>query len=728
MWSKRTFTLCLVALMAAITLLADTPAREAAQAAPAAESAQDAAPRQPAAPLGTPVTFRVTVERVTATNNFDGPFDWDRADFYARVRIGDQILESPVWSNQDDIRPNWQFSGSLDVDDVVADSASIGVEIWDADDFGNRQLADLTGDADRGLTLTVDVNDCLTLAAGAVTGSVSGRCGETLFSSGTAAENTADIRFRIEADLPASSDDLLVRCLHDPIWPQAGENFEVQGEALDDSLSAKTVDEIEIWLMNTDAPADTCATDDTCVSETTAPSSGSTMFYGCLARDDGTEVWSGWRRVQVGAPPSGSAVPVLFNGPSNSLLDVVLVPDQGSYTNELDAAFLSDVRDIIYDAYYGASRRVSGADSDYGERIYLVAQSQINFWIATDTGVANGFPNSPCVAAPGNWGSNYTFAETGIIVHTDSLRDCARRAERIFSTEPFSTRTVLHETSHSPFGLADEYCCDSSYFEPSPLPNIYGSVENCQSDVLNLQVWDLIIGDPTRTTGDCAQLMDGGGATIPWFTSEPTADDLMRNSGEYNAADVRRIAWGLDQCNAGGCQGGVGSPGEPVPDINYGGLLKTVLVEIDFASRTDLTLLPNSPLVIYGTAPAHFGHAPLLRIDLFDTSDQLIRQFNHWHPLQKAGTLEYNQFQELVHDPTEWLDEATAQFLLPYSQDLAWMRIVDLELNETLITVDLLPAMLDFCEENPDEECERVGAAPVETFLPVTVGPGTVSE
>ena len=51
-------------------------------------------------------------------------------------------------------------------------------------------------------------------------------------------------------------------------------------------------------------------------------------------------------------------------------------------------------------------------------------------------------------------------------MHKDDFRDCAPGGQRLFSSEPTSIGTVLHETGHRPFGLADEYCCDGGYVPP----------------------------------------------------------------------------------------------------------------------------------------------------------------------------------------------------------------------------------------------------------------------
>jgi|GEM_PF-1738385 len=726
MISRRTFPLLILFLALPLLLLAYSPASTTRPAA-AAEIPGDNTvthdehdhTRAPHATI--PIEFSVIIERVTATNNFDGPFGWDRADFFARVRIDTQVYESPVWSNQDDIRPNWSFVNTVMLDPAV-DPASITIEIWDSDDRGNRQRAALNGDGDRALVLDIDPLACLTAGtAGAIGGDATGACGQTVFTSGVAGENTADLRFRIEANEPAINDDLLVRCLHSPIWPQPGDIVEVYAESLDNALNARTADDIEIWFGATGDATAVCSGDDDCITETTVGGSISSLFYGCRVTDDGVSVWSGWKRFQVGPPSGGSAVPVVFTGSSNSRVDIVFVPDDNDYASELDPAFLDGVHDVIRDAYYGTARRRSGPDSDYGERLYLANQQKLNFWIATDKGQANGFPNRPCVQPPANWNEDYTFAEVGAILHTRNLRDCARRGDRIFSTEPTSVRTVLHETSHAPFGLADEYCCDSSYSEPSPNPNIYGNLGNCEADLLNLQAWDVILGDPLRT--NCRQIADGSGNTIDFFTSEPSSDDLMNDSGEYNGADVRRMEWGLEQCATPRCDGALGgSPEAPVPGFDTGGQ-KLITVDVFFGRRDAVILAEDAISVRYGMPRAHFGAPPLLRIDLFDTGGQLVGQYHEWHPLLESGTFDQDPNMNLPeHGPAVWLKEGAGTFVVPFTPALETMQITDVELGQTLLTVDLLPAMEAFCATHADDaDCDLVGLRTYTNHLPIAI-------
>jgi hypothetical protein len=59
----------------------------------------------------------------------------------------------------------------------------------------------------------------------------------------------------------------------------------------------------------------------------------------------------------------------------------------------------------------------------------------------------------------------------------------------VFCSEPTSYRTFVHESGHALFGLRDEYCCDSRYFQNDPNPNIWSSEDACRDDAAD-EGWD----------------------------------------------------------------------------------------------------------------------------------------------------------------------------------------------------------------------------------------------
>jgi pimeloyl-ACP methyl ester carboxylesterase len=152
-------------------------------------------------------TIRVTIDQVDATNRFDGPcnFIWcDNADFFAVATIDGQQFATDAISNNDHIRPNWQFRkdiGPQGTDDWV----SIQIDIRDSDNCGTDpncgNQADLTPTVSRAMLLRVSVQACARRVPGAIAGDgISGQCGVVLVSRGTAGDNTAEIRFHIEAN------------------------------------------------------------------------------------------------------------------------------------------------------------------------------------------------------------------------------------------------------------------------------------------------------------------------------------------------------------------------------------------------------------------------------------------------------------------------------------------------------------------------------------------------
>ena len=693
-------------------------------------------PEQPAdyaplSPTTTGIVFRVTIERVWGTNNFDGPFGFDRADFFGRVRIDTQTQQSPVISNDDDITPGWEFGNTVMLDDTIEDEIiTLTIGVWDADDFNNEQEADLTKTSDRSLNLSVNVSQCLTDGiAGTVIGSgINGACGQTLVSSGTLGNgtyNTAVIEFRVDADRPPTVPGLNVLCLHEPLWPQPGDNVKLTSTALSDSMTPKVVDRIDLF-MNSSAPTTSCALDDECSGAVNA--TGDSLYYGCQVHDGGEVIWSGWKRVQVGMPPQTQrAVPVVYTGPSSSRVDIVFVPDVDSFPDPADIDYLAQVRMAIRQAYFGgqniSSSGVPDADRAYGERLFLSNQDRINFWIAQDTADIDGDPTR-CfgINAPANWGTDYIFADSGAVLHMDEFRDCALPASRIFGSETFSFRTMIHETMHSPFGLADEYCCDSHYFQPSPWPNLYSNQSACLNDIQSLLEWDLIIGDPSRDTSACTQLANG------WWTSDPTMDDIMVDRGEFNGADVRRVQYLFDRCANASCrtllnQGypreSNSSPADPVPEFEWSTTYKVVSLSTIFTSRTEMEI--SSIGIRYANAPMPEGGPPMLQLELLDIGDFPYRRIQVWHPLLLLGTVDPEI--GLAHGPAKWLTGGQAVLHVPFSSQLAAIRITDLELGQVMGTVNLRPTVLKFCEEHPgDSECEEVNAPPATVLLPMITG------
>jgi hypothetical protein len=661
---------------------------------------------------------RVIIEEVLATNNFDGDPFFDKADFFAVVRIGSTVQSSPAASNDQNPKPNWEISSPVNVPGFSSDVISVTIDIRDSDDCGTAPTcgnqADITTDANRELNLNIDLSVCATPGAGnGISGAVSGNCGQTIVTAGTTGpgtENTAVLSFRIVVDPPPSAPGVNVRAWHDTVWPQGGETLTFSAEALDDTeaLAPKLVSRIEIWIDNTLVRS--CAANSTCATTRIAPPAGGSISYRADVIDGDVTVSTGWRSVQVGQPPEGRAVPILLTGPRASRVDIALVPATGSYAEPSAAAFRADA--------------LLGMRAYFGRRWLLKNQDKFNFWIAQDFGTANGFgTGASCVVEPGNWNSTYAFVESGAIIHTNPLRDCARPSARIFTAEPFDPNVMLHEAGHAAFGLADEYCCDSAYFVPNPLPNIYDSLSACQSEILLLQPFDDRIGVPARTGASCRQISDGTN-TIPYFKSDPD-DDLMLGNGRIQGADLRRMEWIFNTlCASAACgiagriaaanadaEAGAAAP----PAFDFLANRKLVTVRALASNPISLTLggYTGTATVAPGIIASSFQSPDALRVQGLNVSGTLLSETRLWHPLTEKG---WNiggstEFPVKLHGADRRVMSSTVTLTVPFSPQLRRMRVLGPN-GSTLAEIDVLPALQAYCAVNAgDVDCRTVPAA-----------------
>ncbi len=239
----------------------------------------------------------------------------------------------------------------------------------------------------------------------------------------------------------------------------------------------------------------------------------------------------------VGNQP-GLAAPILYTGSSSRRVDIVVLWDRDSYTAYDQALFLGHLHDVLLEMPSNPADQRRGY---FANEYVLTKQHAFNLWIAKDWGDADNVPaDDDCtLTAPENW-DDYAFADAGWILHTDTFRDCADRSLKLFSSEQDEPGTSVHETGHSPFGLADEYCCDGGYAQDDAMPNMYGSLGACQGDAMS-------IGVPT---GNCREIGPGTG----WFTSDPMADVMAGDRTTFNPLDRRRWDWLTSSCiNNGGC-------------------------------------------------------------------------------------------------------------------------------------------------------------------------------
>lgn len=494
---------------------------------------------------------RVFIEKVVGQDCVEEVFTGCQSDpdFYAVVKIGDEEFNTKTreggteFPNRRDIdTPNWELFKPVD---AGAGTIAITIGLWDQDGFLDGappdDHVDLDGDGNsRSLDLTINLAACSAPGgAGGVTGDVNGNCNGTLASSGTG-NDRADIRFRIVVEAPPSEGDTRVSCMHSPLWPQSGDALTVKGTALDGTLSPAAIGSIELWVDDRNSARQTCTvTPGSAPCSVTVPATGANYAYGCRVVNGTQVAWSGWKSVQVGNPSSGKAIPILQTGPRDRRIDIVFIADDDGYTSGTDPAFLADVSKVIEEGYFA-------------EDLFLSNQHNISFWVAPDMGDAGGYKKDPprCeLTGPGNWNDVYSFADAGAVLHPDNFRDCAKGDQRLFSSEPSSLRTILHETGHTPFGLADEYCCDGGYFEVEPWPNLHYEKDDCRADAADLGV------DPDRCRGFRGKHSPFDWLVEEdWFTSDLEDDHLMDDNQRPEPADRRRITEMFERCRQAKCQ------------------------------------------------------------------------------------------------------------------------------------------------------------------------------
>lgn len=461
------------------------------------------------------VKTTVVIEAVSALSLIDSN---SAADFYAKVWIDGRHHRSAVMTSNI-IYPNWTF---VETFPQTRASVPVRIEIWDEDDFlnGADNIVDITPGPGSSLDLNLVFEPCR------VTGQAEGACMAGLVTDGGGAER-ASVRFRLEAENPALPESLFVRCLHSPLWPQPGDTITVSAEPREGqagSMAGRRADTVEIWMRATDNPAASAAQQTSLAASTGAGSAPGTFTYGCRVVEDGLSVFSGWRAVQVGPPPSGKAIPVIYNGRAEQGVDVVFVPDADDFEGA-DANFQQDVTTLLRDGLYD-------------NNAYLRNQHRLNIWLAPDEGQAGGWTVNPAGAgscsntAPANRSTDYTFADAMGLIHRSGLRDCAGGG--VFSSQASNARVVGHEMGHAPFGMSDEYCCDGGYWQPPREPNAYSAQTACQNDA------------PPGAT--CRQFTVNGGGV--WWTSDPATNDLMVDNGWANFLDRRRIDAHFAGCSA----------------------------------------------------------------------------------------------------------------------------------------------------------------------------------
>jgi len=152
--------------------------------------------------------------------------------------------------------------------------------------------------------------------------------------------------------------------------------------------------------------------------------------------------------------------------------------------------------------------------------------SNFNFWVYNKDATSGG-----CGTVHSDASTDMPWRDDDAVLHFENFQDCTNGGLSHFSAEGTNTKAFLHESGHAVFGLADEYCGTTSYFQPSVEPNIWSGLASCQAEqtakgrnpaacyqfCANQGGWK---GIHTGTT-----VMTNGMVGDPWFTE---ADEHVR--------------------------------------------------------------------------------------------------------------------------------------------------------------------------------------------------------
>jgi len=189
-------------------------------------------------------------------------------------------------------------------------------------------------------------------------------------------------------------------------------------------------------------------------------------------------------------------------------------------------AFVDDVEDKINDVL--AEQAIVGTPYN---------MDKLNFWIYRKTAASASGCGQPNTDASTDipWGNVHA------VLHVANFGDCCNLSGRRYSAEGGNTKAFLHESGHGVFGLADEYCGNTSYFQPANEPNIFDTQAACQSEQTA----------KGRDPADCYRFCANQGGWWGIHDSDGSAPHNVMVRGMVNdlwgTESEERVRWYFDQ-------------------------------------------------------------------------------------------------------------------------------------------------------------------------------------
>jgi hypothetical protein len=217
-------------------------------------------------------------------------------------------------------------------------------------------------------------------------------------------------------------------------------------------------------------------------------------------------------------PVPDDPAPVYVVGDPAQVFDIVLIPDTD--ITDMDA-FRENCHGMIRDAFLDEPTTRS-------------FRRAFNFYINPDPGTAIGFEQTSSLGThkvPLNW-ANTDFAEGRVLMHEQDLWDYTVLSMRLYSTEMGNRGTILHESGHGLFGLADEYN-GGRHWKGDPLPNNWDAKQDAEIDA------------PRRgkSASDASEI-----GAMPWYRLCNNACQMMntgKNHSTYDRPCRDRVVWSV---------------------------------------------------------------------------------------------------------------------------------------------------------------------------------------
>lgn len=211
-------------------------------------------------------------------------------------------------------------------------------------------------------------------------------------------------------------------------------------------------------------------------------------------------------------------IPARYSGPSADKEDLVLHKATDYAENDQTFSdFLGHVHNKIYSVFGG-------------QKIVKDNLSAFNIYVYTKDATSGG-----CGTVHADASTDMPWRDDDGVLHFENFQDCTNGGLTHFSAEGSNTKAFLHEAGHGVFGLGDEYCGTTSYFQPANEPNIWDLETTCQDEQTA----------KGRDPNACYQFCSNQGGW--WGTHSGTTVMVNGMTGEsWGVEGEERVKWFFD--------------------------------------------------------------------------------------------------------------------------------------------------------------------------------------